>query len=345
MWGKIGDALKNVLGLSGLAYVSGFIVVHAHFLRWGINESDWVDTRYIAAGAIFLFLALPTVLFPYLTGLAYLNELIWRVRGSFFSEPLQQLYVGNAHFINRRVGPFLVSICAFAALIEFYAPSGGRWQVLAFMRVFAVWYVASWLCTHLGVRVLNLAFYWRASALLALNPFWASFHNSFVSSFTNSFTRSFRLRNGRDPTAEELQTRMAEYVYGGVGAEGFLASALYKGVALFLLSATTFGAFVYPELPESIGGGRPQAVQLLLAGDQSAGLAAIGVSGTPVHAGSALGSENGKKAVESVQPLLSSALPLLAKTSDGYFVLISRAGGKEAVKIPASSVNGVVYLD
>ena len=35
MTGKVVDLIKSILGLSGLAYAVGFLVVNTEFLRWG----------------------------------------------------------------------------------------------------------------------------------------------------------------------------------------------------------------------------------------------------------------------------------------------------------------------
>ena len=337
---KIGKGLKTVLGLSGVAYLAGFIVVNTRFLGWGVGEGDLVDARYIAAGAIFLFVAIPTTLFPYLRGLASLNALHHRIAGAYFSEPLHLLHVANRRFIDRWFGPLLVIVALFVALLEFYAPKGRQWEIRTFVRVFTLWYVGSIVFSRFAVVLFNLNYYWRAKMLLGEGSFWSNFGKSFRRSFVTSFKRSFEFSHGKPPTDEEVKVGLSESVLSGIGPEGFLASALYKGVALFLLSATTFGAFVYPALPASIGGGKSQTVVLLLSADKSTGLAELGVPGKRVHMKSKPGKEIDQAAGFQ---LLTEPLPLLAKTSEGYFLLISSATGTEVVKIPSTIVDAVSY--
>jgi hypothetical protein len=334
---RIGDALKSVLGLSGLAYIAGFIVVNTRLLAWGVGEGDLIDARYVAAGAIFLFVAIPTTLFPYLHGLASLNILYQRTSGNYFSAPLQALYQANRSFIVRWVGPFLVTLALFAALLEFYALKGSRRQVLSFIGLFALWYASSIIFSRLAVNLFNLGFYWRANMLVGTGPFWSSFQKSYIGSFIKSFTRTFTLTHSRAPSDTEVQDALVHFVVGGVGSEGFLASALYKGVALFLVSATTFGAFVYPALPASIGGGKPQNVVLLLSAEKSPGLVALGLPGTRIASGSK------SKADSETYQLLTSPLPLVAKTSEGFYVLVPHGGGNNVIKIPSGTVDGVSY--
>jgi hypothetical protein len=125
-----------------------------------------------------------------------------------------------------------------------------------------------------------------------------------------------------------------------MSSAGFLASALYKGIALFLVTATTFGAFVYPALPASIGGGRVEIVVLLLSPDKSPGIAELGLPGKKIQAQGRAGQSVDQGAAFQ---LLTDPLSLLAKTSEGYFVLVPRANGTAVVKIPASIVDAVSY--
>lgn len=337
---SIAEGLKSLLGLSGLAYIAGFIVTNARFLAWGVGEADLLDARYIAAGAIFLFVALPSTLFPYLRGLAELNELQMRIRNTYFSPALHTLYEGNRAFIAGALGQFLVIVVLFALLLRFYAQAGDQREILNFAGVFALWYFGSYLCSRFAAKLFNLRFYWRAKMLLGSPGFWAAFGASFIQKFRASFARSFRLSAGRDAKPEEIDAGLTGFVLRGLGPEGFLASALYKGIALLLVSATTFGAFVYPSLPVSIGGGKAQSVMLLLSAEKSEGLMQLGVPGRKIAQAGADAKNAGDKPVFQ---LLTSPLPLMTKTSEAYFVLVSDAAKAAVVKIPVGNVEGVLY--
>jgi hypothetical protein len=338
--GKVGEGLKTVLGLSGISYIAGFVIVNTRFLGWGVGEGDLIDARYVAAGAIFLFIATSSTIFPYLHGLASMNAMHQRITGDYFSEPLDLLYEANRRFIDRWFGSYVVFVVLFVALLEFYAPKGGQREIWTFVRVFTLWYAGNLVISRLAVVVFNLRYYWRVRMVLGEGAFWSNFRQSFTASFQSSFRKSFKISAGHDPTDKEVNDAMLQSVASGMGPEGFLASALYKGIALFLVSATAFGAFVYPTLPASIGGGKSQSVVLLLSGDKSPGLAELGLPGSriPVE----------RKASQPTDQaagfqLLTAPLPLLAKTSEGYFVLVPRTNGTDVVKIPSSVVDGVSY--
>jgi hypothetical protein len=344
MTGKVVDLIKSILGLSGLAYAVGFVVVNTEFLRWGVSESDWIDSRYIAAGAIYLFVALPTMLFPYLRGLEQLNEVYKAAKGHYFSESLDSLYRENEFLISKWVGPFIVVGALLAALIVFYAPNhGGEADLWGFLWKFCAWYLISRLLAARAAVLFNLGFYWRAKAADAVlhggSPFWNSFLGNFVRSYKASFSKSFHLTAGRDPTSDEVQSNLSKTLLGGTASEGFLQSAVYKGVALFLASVISFGAVVYPSLPASIGGGSPQSISLLLGGSSASGLSTLGLPGRRIDAA---GSDSSGASAQAFE-YLTDPLPLLGKTSEGYFVLVYTATESSAIKIPTSMVESVSY--
>ena len=340
MLDKVGEGLKTVLGLSGISYIAGFVIVNTRFLGWGVGEGDLIDARYVAAGAIFLFIATPSTIFPFLHGLASMNDMHQRIAGDYFSEPLHLLYDANRRFIDRWFGSYAVFIVLFVALLEFYAPKGGQREIWTFVWVFTLWYSGNLVFSRLAVVVFNLRYYWRLRMVLGEGAFWSSFGQSFIAKFQSTFRKSFKVSRGRDPADKEVSDALFQSVVGGMGPEGFLASALYKGIALFLVSATAFGAFVYPTLPASIGGGKSQNVVLLLAGDKSPGLAELGLPGSRIPVAPKASQQTDQAAGFQ---LLTAPLPLLAKTSEGYFVLVPRANGTEVVKIPSAVVDGVSY--
>lgn len=350
------DGLKGLLGLSGLAYIAGFIVVNTRFQRYGISEADWIDSRFISAGALYLFVALPTTVFPYVKSLASLNVVFKNAKGHFFSDRLNDLFVENMALLTKWVGPFLVSIALFATLILFYGAHHNKQMVATFLWTYALWYLVSWRLSGWGAVILNFGFYWRAKVLEAEliggTPFWQSFAAAFVPSFKGAFAKTFHMRNGRDPTPDEVQANLANYVLAGTASEGFLLSSGYKAVMLFFLSASSFGAFVYPTLPVSIGGGDPQTISLLIAAKSAAGLSSFGIhrsgvaDGTIVAGATAIagGSATGNQAAPAADhEVLTAPLPLLGHTSQGYFVLVERAAGTVAVNIPEADVEGVSY--
>jgi hypothetical protein len=192
----------------------------------------------------------------------------------------------------------------------------------------------------LAAVLFNWGFYWSAKMLLGQGAFWSSFRTSFIKNYKASFRRSFAASSGTAPTEEQVEQGLSAFVLKGMSSAGFLASALYKGIALFLVTATTFGAFVYPALPASIGGGRVEIVVLLLSPDKSPGIAELGLPGKKIQAQGRAGQSVDQGAAFQ---LLTDPLSLLAKTSEGYFVLVPRANGTAVVKIPASIVDAVSY--
>ena len=340
MLGKVADGLKTILGLSGVAYVAGFIVVNTRLLRLGAGEGDLIDARYVAAGAIFLFVAIPATLFPYLRRLASLNVLRKEIRGDYFSEPFHQLYENNRYLVDRWFGPYVVTIALFVTLLRFYAQGGSQHEIRTFVCVFTFWYVGTVVFSSLAAVLFNFGFYWHAKLLLGQGGFWSSFQKSFVEKFKASYRRSFEATSGTAPTEKQVDEDLSSFVLKGVSSEGFLTSALYKGIALMLVTATTFGAFVYPTLPASIGGGKLQTVVLLLSAEKSAGSSELGLPGKMIQ-GQRKAGQGGDQA--PAFQLLTAPLPLLAKTSEGYFVLVYSTNGTDVVKIPAAIVDGVSY--
>jgi hypothetical protein len=318
--------------------------VNTEFLRWGVSESDWIDSRYIAAGAIYLFVALPTMLFPYLQGLQELNEAYRAAKGNYFSDSLDSVFRENAYLISKWIGPFFVVGALLCALIVFYAPShGGETDLWAFLWKFCLWYVISrWLAGRAAI-LFNFVFYVRAKAQAAVlqgdSPFWNSFLTSYVRSFKVAFVSSYRANAGHDPTPEEVQANLSNTILGGTSSIGFLQSAVYKGIALFLASVISFGAVVYPNLPASIGGGSPQSISLLLGGSSAAGLTTLGLPGRRIDGGVNATGAGSSQAFE----YLTDPLPLLGKTSEGYFVLVYTATESSAIKIPTAMVESVSY--
>ena len=344
MFSGIAEGAKSLLGLSGVAYILGFIVTNARFLAWGVGEADLLDARYIAAGAIFIFVACPATLFPYLRGLAALNDLHMQVRKTYFSTRLHTLFEDNRNFVVGGVGQFLVIIALLTALPLFYARTGTQRESLGLIAGFAGWYLGSYLLFRLGATLFNLRFYWRAKMVLGANGFWAAFQRGFIPHFRTSFARSVRVSTGRELTEDEIDAGMNQYVLRGLGSEGLLASALYKGVALLLISATTFGVFVYPSLPVSIGGGKAQTVTLLLSADKSPGLVQLGVPGRQIPVVRADNKDSGKDEMKAASfQLLTVPLPLMAKTSESYFILIPELPHSVVIKIPSANVEGVSY--
>jgi hypothetical protein len=339
LFSKLIEGLKGILGLSAIAYIAGFIVVNAHFLSWGFSEADLVDAKYIAAGAIFLFVGLPVTLFPYLRGVASLNSLYHDLSGEYLSEQLLVFYESNKQLIRRHFGPLIVIVVMLLTLFALEKRGIDREAVTA-VGYFVAWYVASNILSAVAVRVFNLAFFWRANMLVAKTPFWKAFKPAFLKSSAVSFRKGFRLTAGRDPTEQEVEVGLRRAIVSGLAAEGFIASALYKGLALFLLNAATFGYFVYPNLPPYIGGGKIQTVILLLSADKSAGLTQLGLPGKQIDSKAKV---EGKDLKEPKFQLLTEPLPLLTKTSEGYFVLVPRGSALDVVKIPTSAVDGVSY--
>jgi hypothetical protein len=337
MFSAIAEALKAILGLSGLAYLAGFIVVNAMFLSWGVSEADLVSARYVAAGALFLFLGVPVTVFPYLQGLEALNVRYKKATDEFLSNDLHSFYDANRGLITSMVGRFFVVAAGliFCLLLEGAWRSGALADVTPLLSIFVVWYVASYLLARLATIFFNLGFYWRAHMLSAEGPFWRSFRESFVRSFRVSFRRSFHLSAGRDPTTQEIDQALSKYALG-LGPRGFLASALYKGIALFIVNAVTFGWFVYPLLPAAIGGGKTQTVVLSLPAEKGAAVLGLGVPGETVATGEADSRSKGERFV-------TRPLALLAKTSDAYFVLTESTAGTTVVRIPTGSVEAASY--
>lgn len=325
LFATVAGVLKAVLGLSGVAYLSGFIVANARFLSLGVAEANLLDARYVAIGALFLFVALPVTVFPYVRGLAGLNRLCGRAIGRLLSEPFDALYQANQGFFERALGPFLVTLVVLAVLPEL---AGGalRRDGPALLGFYVLWYAGSLLVSRVAVVVFNLGFYWRLKMLLGEGAFWAAFKPSFIKNFVDKFNWSFAQTQGRAPTQQEVQDRLNAYVLGGMGAEGFLTSALYKGIALFVINAVTFATLLFPLLPASIGGGKPQTVVLLLAADKSGGLDHLGLRGQAVATN-----------------WLSEPVQLLAKTSEAYFVQVPVDTATSVVRVPAGNVVGVTY--
>jgi hypothetical protein len=340
MFSHIVEGLKGILGLSAIAYIAGFIVVNAYFLSWGFSEADLVDAKYIAAGAIFLFVGLPVTLFPYLRGVEELNSLYRDLSGGYLNGQLHDFYESNKQLIKRHVGPLIVIVVMLLTLFALEKKRIDREAVTA-IGYFIAWYIASNILSAVAVRVFNLAFLWRAKMLLAKTPFWKGFKPAFFKSSVASFRRTFKLTSGRDPTNEEIEAGLGDTITSGLAAEGFIASAFYKGLAVFLLNAATFGYFVYPNLPPYIGGGKIQTVTLLLSGEKSAGLTQLGLPGREIDAKAKV---EGKDLKESKFQFLTDPLSLLTKTSEGYFVLVPRAASAlDVIKIPTSAVDGVSY--
>jgi hypothetical protein len=338
MLSRIAEGFKTLLGLSGLTYIAGFILVSASFLAHGVAEASLFDANYIAAGAMFLFLALPAAVFPYLRGIASLNAQYQAVSGSYISPEFQSFFDENKAFLQRITGPFLITVTVIVLLPELAV---NRWKgsgMFPLLAVLTMWYVCSSLFSRLAACVFNLGFYWRLKMVRGRNPFWQSFGKSFVTRFKVSFQKSFQLTSGQMPTAEEIDAGLNAYIGAGLGARGFLISALYKGIALFLLSAVTFGWFVYPLVPASIGGGRYQTIVLLLSGDQTPGLRDLGLTGRQIEA-------SDKSSAAPAAQFLTTPLPLLAKTSEAYFVVVSHGTQTSVVKIPIASVEGVAYTN
>ena len=335
MFSKIADGLKTLIGLSGVAYLTGFMVVNASFLARGIGEGNLLDATYIGAGAIFLFLGIPATLFPYLKGLAALSARYQSVAGTFISDEFQTFYADNETFLSRNIGPFLVVAAALMVLPGLAAKGSNGGDRFYFLMSFTIWYLCACIISRLAAVIFNLGFYWRVSMVRGGNVFWASFRNSFMRNFRSSFESSFTLTAGRKPTDVEVEDALKKYVGKGLGSHGFLASALYKGVALFVLNALTFGWILYPLIPASIGGGKNQMVTLLVAAEKSRGLTAIGLPGKPIA----------KEGKTPNSQWLTPPLPLVAKTGEAYYVTVPQGEGSGVVKIPLSSVEGVFYGD
>lgn len=336
---KVAEVLKAVLGLSGLAYLSGFVVVTAQFLSWGVTEVDLYSARTIAAGAIFLFLVFPVTVFPYLRGLHSFNTSYKTVVNAHLSEDLYHFYENNRQLIERSFGSFVVVLITLVIVsyVSWRQPreeAGGLWRMVF---VFTLWYLGSYLFSRLAVILFNLRFFWRIKMLQGGSPFWENFTTSFQKSYISSFTKSHELVAGQKPTTEEIERELKKFVLKGISPQGFLGSALYKGIALFFLCAVTFGWFLYPLLPASIGGGKPKTIVLLISAEKSTGLArGVGLPGEHIK----LESKPGE--VERVQ-LLTPPLQLLARTSDAYFLLVPRERGMTVVKVPGGSVEAVSY--
>ena len=96
---------------------------------------------------------------------------------------------------------------------------------------------------------------------------------------------------------------------------------MYSGMALLVL---LFATLLYPRLPQSVGGGRPVAVRLLL---KDEGVGAV------------LGGAGGAKGKDS----LSEPLNLYLRTSS--FLLVRRANDQPLVQVPLDQVRAIVWLD
>lgn len=325
------NLLKALLGLSGIVYLAGFIVANAHFLALGVAEATLVDARYIAAGALFLFLGLPVTLFPYLSGLAAMNREYMAFAGRSLSPPLDDLYQANRKFLQRKFGPFVVALCVLVVLPELGGSSFLR-DGIALLIAFFPWYVGSWILSRFAVVVFNFGFYWRVK-LLSESAFWTAFGKAFRERFEASFRSSFKLAHQREPTDAEIEQKLRDYQ---IATASFLASALYRGVALFVIHAITFATFVYPLVPASIGGGQAQQVVLLIPKDKALGLERLGLRGkTVIEPGEILDNAPGR--------LLTEPLPLLTKTAEAYLVKVQVDGRTTVLRIPAASVEGASY--
>src|SRR5436190_6454248 len=298
-------ASKSLIGLAGLCYVLGLMVVTLHLRRYGLNSLSLSQLHYVTAGV--------WVLLPGVVGVFYCI-FVKVFYETAVEQRHEQLLKEQRSSEQRDSEP--PPVTKDEGQTDGGDTSGSKSESnLERLRQ--------------RVRAIRTNPKVRAIFLAVVIP--AAFFAAVVGGVSEKFHIQLSWRSWLVIPALGTLVFGAAFVVilavftgqAKLGDKNFMAMMAFAaiGAALFLFYLSYFSVYTYEEIPWSTGGGRPSQVQLVVPDDEKAFLQSTGIK---------FGSVANQ----------TESLRLLLVTETEYIIIMP--DGK-AISIPASSVKSVVY--
>jgi hypothetical protein len=236
------DLARIGVGIVGLLYALGFLVVTFHLSQFGVAPVTWLRPQYLLAG---IWCLLPNLLFTAALAFAALQFTEPWIRGS--------MVVPRKTRIGRHIFGAIQGLGGLFAAFTFIS--------IAVMKV-------------LGLPTDNGRHRWGLSEVITLKLAAFSFATAVcaviaISAFSNL---GFRVSAGAIPVAPTISSpespkepRLASMRFDRSVALGSLGTlGAFASLAFILFYVHSFSVSVYSAIPSTLGGGRPQRVVFLI---------------------------------------------------------------------------------
>ncbi len=297
-------ASKSLIGLTGLCYVMGLLVVTLHLRRYGLNSLSLSQLHYVTAGV--------WVMLPSLVGVSYCFFVMMFYETAVEQRQKQLLKEQKSSEQRSELPPVTKDESGTDVRDDSGYESESNIQRLR-KRVRAI---------RKNPKV--IAIFW---AIVIPTFCFAAAIGGMSEKFGVQLSwRSWLLIPAFGTVTFGAAAIVILAVFTGRAKPGdknfkyIMAFAAASGV-LFIFYISFFSAYTYEEIPWSTGGGRPSQVEFVFADDEKTFLESAGIK------------------VGSV-PNRSESLKLLLVTETEYVIIT--ADGK-AISVPASSVKSVIY--
>lgn len=347
-----------IVGLLSATYISGFLIVNLFLGQFGVVRLELVQTRFVAAGLLFLFIAGVTCLFSLILLVPVLElveaaEWIWQ-NPQFKQYLIERNEASDQQTVNAWHGEFFSFVEErLKQLLQ------QHFGAVKDIRPGGCWEQKGGICAEQAERkrsaIMKLRFVMAVIVLsLAVVLFCLLFY-PFESFASTLIVRLLTLSGVGALPATELKPKI-ELLARLEGISGFLALALIDRarhlhrpirraatvltIVLFLsvqaYSISWFAARLYGELPRSVGGGRPTLVQFLIDRDELPILEELGVPIDP----STMGDMAGKtKIIQLIDETTGGG------RATGYTILpcLPTQACRQAIEFDSTMVLGLVY--